>query len=137
MHIVSLAVVGKKNNPLYIYCENPKKKENFEYIIHTSLDFFEENKITNNEKNSNEEKPLYVGLLFPVESYRVYGYLTLTNYKLICIIDDTTSKNEEVGFFMVDFHKFLCEAICNPFYITGSPINSQIFHKKIIQRIKK
>ncbi|KAJ6241316.1 hypothetical protein M0813_23509 [Anaeramoeba flamelloides] len=71
MHIVSIAVVGKKNNPLYIYCENPNKKENFEYIIHTSLDFFEENKISNDQKNLNEEKPFYVGLLFPIESYRV------------------------------------------------------------------
>ncbi|KAJ3440135.1 trafficking protein particle complex subunit 2-like protein [Anaeramoeba flamelloides] len=135
MIVVSLAIVGQKNNPLYIYCSEPENKRKFEYIIHRSLDFFEEKVNSNSSKETKSQQSLFLGLLFPTETYRVFGYITNTNYKLICILNDLTSKNEEVSKLLRSFHHLLIQALCNPFYITDEPIDSEKFHNGVLEKI--
>ncbi|KAJ3426900.1 trafficking protein particle complex subunit 2-like protein [Anaeramoeba flamelloides] len=140
MKIVSIAILGKKNNPLYVYVTNEENKRKFEYIIHTSLDFFEE-KVPLispiSKKSTQNQNDMYLGHLFPTEDYKVYGYLTNTNYKLVCIIDDSEIKEQEMKTLLNNLHTILVDAICNPFYITDEPITSKIFHLKILDLIGK
>ena len=45
--------------------------------VHTSLDVVEE-KIAAGTKNASDSRELYLGLLYPTEDYKVYGYVTNT-----------------------------------------------------------
>ena len=46
-------------------------------LVHTSLDVVEE-KIATGSKNASDSRELYLGLLYPTEDYKVYGYVTNT-----------------------------------------------------------
>ncbi len=39
----------------------------------------------------------YLGMLFPTEQYRVYGYITSTNVKLVLVLNDqSNAKDPEI-----------------------------------------
>ena len=69
-----------------------------QFIVHSALDRFEE--LTGPASGNRWRAPgatgndaMWVGLLCPVEGLRVYGYLTNTNIKFMCVIEDS----DEVG----------------------------------------
>jgi hypothetical protein len=61
---------------------------------------------------------MWVGLLCPVEDLRVYGYLTNTNIKLMCVVEDSdemgvgqfqqTREAELRSFFVSRISKYEC-----------------------------
>jgi hypothetical protein len=72
MPIVCIAVVGQQNNPLFIktYPQADQDKElRLHLIVHCSLDAVEEKVLL---KRAPAES--FLGLLYPTEEYRVYGY---------------------------------------------------------------
>ena len=70
---VSIAVVGRDNEPLYIHSQEDADADlKFHYIVHTCLDVIEE-KTTSLSKASQDPKELYLGLLYPTEDYKVSG----------------------------------------------------------------
>jgi trafficking protein particle complex subunit 2 len=62
----------------------------FQYISHVSLDIIEE---TISSRNSSEP---YLGLLFPSESFKIYGYITNTKLKIILICNDDEVIDKEL-----------------------------------------
>lgn len=48
-------------------------------------------------KNAVEtnQKDKYIGLLFPTESYRIYGYVTVSLTKFVLIISDLSNAKEQ------------------------------------------
>jgi hypothetical protein len=38
----------------------------------------------------------YVGLLYPIEEYKVYGYITHSSIKFLLVLDDTEIKDQDV-----------------------------------------
>ena len=58
----------------------------FTYIVHTSLDVIEE-KITIVSRNPTDPRDLFLGLLYPTEDYKVYGFITNTQVKFIIITE--------------------------------------------------
>jgi len=162
MSLVSIALVGKDNEPLYLrdFSSSPDQDNNndgdekaddataandpfgffttkifkesssplcfqecalrHQFILHASLDRFEE--ITspsfpssNNRNNNNNESnkgvgnssannnrgwrtpgssgndAMWVGLLCPVDDFKVYGYLTTTSIKILAVMEDDES----------------------------------------------
>lgn len=141
MALVSIGIVGKDNEPLYL-CDfvggknnnrNDKGNENedcinnpaspeedhdddpfgffhnnsnksnvplvsfhdcslhFQFILHASLDRLEEMTAPGQRwrtPGATGSEAMWVGLLCPVENYRVYGYLTTTNIKILAIMED-------------------------------------------------
>jgi hypothetical protein len=66
----------------------------FLFIAHSSLDIFE-------EKLANVAAPgaaadMYLGLLYPTDTYQVFGYVTNTKAKLVVITDDADVKDLDV-----------------------------------------
>lgn len=60
-----------QNYPLFLKTVSSEKDLTFYYTVHTSLDVVEE-KISSVAKSTNDLRELYLGLLYPMEDYRVY-----------------------------------------------------------------
>jgi hypothetical protein len=85
--VACVAVVGKQNNPLYVRVfREHEDKLKYHYVVHTSLDVVDE-RVASSGKNEP-----YLGMLFPTEESKVYGYCTCTKAKFILVLDDTDVK---------------------------------------------
>eukprot|EP00698_Gefionella_okellyi_P004410 TRINITY_DN14070_c0_g1_i1.p1 TRINITY_DN14070_c0_g1~~TRINITY_DN14070_c0_g1_i1.p1 ORF type:complete len:129 (-),score=19.64 TRINITY_DN14070_c0_g1_i1:84-470(-) len=124
MPLVAVAVIGKDNNPLYVKSFSKTDDDlKFHYIAHSSLDMF--------EAKEPRRQDSYLGLLFPIESYRVYGYVTNTRNKFVVIVDDADPKENDLKQIFRKFASAFTDAICNPFYVVGQPIASVKFQREI------
>jgi len=63
-----------QNYPLFLRTVSSEKDLSFYYTVHTSLDVVEE-KISSVTKSNNDLRELYLGLLYPMEDYRVYPFI--------------------------------------------------------------
>nr|ACO13752.1 Trafficking protein particle complex subunit 2-like protein [Esox lucius] len=104
---VCIAVIAKENYPLYIRSVPTQNELKFHYTVHTSLDVVEE-KISAVGKAMADQRELYLGLLYPTEDYKVYGYVT--NSKMFRKL-----------------HNSFTDVMCNPFYNPGDTIQSKAF----------
>ncbi|MCO5548176.1 hypothetical protein L7F22_001634 [Adiantum nelumboides] len=94
--IVCVAVVGQQNNPLFIQSFTDGDDElKFHYIVHCSLDVIEE-KVTNPKKTGTTMNETFLGLLYPTEDYKVYGYLTNTKVKFLLVTTDQDVRDVDV-----------------------------------------
>jgi hypothetical protein len=66
----------------------------FLFIAHSSLDIFEEKLAT--APASGAAADMYLGLLYPTDTYQVFGYVTNTKAKLVVITDDADVKDLDV-----------------------------------------
>jgi len=112
MVVACVAVLGKANNPLFLQTYNTQVEElKFHFIVHASLDIVEERL----KEASNLQ--CYLGLLYPIEDYKVYvslsrlplsrsrltiarhgryGYITHTGIKFAVVVDDIEVKDQDV-----------------------------------------
>eukprot|EP00026_Physarum_polycephalum_P011003 Phypoly_transcript_11194.p1 GENE.Phypoly_transcript_11194~~Phypoly_transcript_11194.p1 ORF type:complete len:140 (+),score=18.47 Phypoly_transcript_11194:416-835(+) len=137
MKVVCVAIVGRANNPLYIRSfdqnEDPLK---YHYIVHSSLDVVEERVHKDNNKKV-QTTDMYLGLLYPTEDYKVYGYTTNTKIKLIVVVlDDADVKDSDIKNFFRWFHNVYTGTVCNPFYVVDTAIKSKKFDKDLDQAIR-
>lgn len=125
---VAVAVIGKENYPLYVKTITPTNELKFLYTVHTSLDVIEE-KISTANKNTGDLRELYLGLLYPTEDYRVYGYVTNTKIKFVIIIESShiTLRDNEIRQMFRRLHGAYTDMVCNPFYVPGTTITSTSF----------
>ncbi|ELU02443.1 hypothetical protein CAPTEDRAFT_111660, partial [Capitella teleta] len=94
---VCVAVIAKENYPLYIKTSNADNELKYSFTVHTSLDVVEE-KISSVGKNANDLRELYLGLLYPTEDYKVYGYVTNTKVKFVLVVEssNTSLRDNEI-----------------------------------------
>eukprot|EP00761_Pharyngomonas_kirbyi_P000670 gb/GECH01000670.1/.p1 GENE.gb/GECH01000670.1/~~gb/GECH01000670.1/.p1 ORF type:complete len:136 (+),score=25.08 gb/GECH01000670.1/:1-408(+) len=131
--IVCVAIVSAHNNPLYIRVfSSAEQPLRFHFTVHSALDLIME------KMTPRPPKDPYLGLLFPTESYKIYGYLTITNIKLIAVVEDHTSIDDSSlrRFFQV-LHRNYVDAISNPFSESESSIQSHWFDRAIENAIQK
>mmetsp|Transcript_11867 Transcript_11867/g.30306 ORF Transcript_11867/g.30306 Transcript_11867/m.30306 type:complete len:87 (+) Transcript_11867:65-325(+) len=74
---------------------------------------------------------MYLGLLYPTEDYKVFGYLTGTNVKLILVADSFNAKEAVVKKVFRDLHSAYIDAVSNPFYNPGKKIESKSFEQRV------
>ncbi|XP_075743660.1 trafficking protein particle complex subunit 2-like protein isoform X2 [Rhipicephalus microplus] len=120
------------NSPLFVKTVTPCNELKFLYTIHTSLDVVEE-KISPGNKSSGDVRELYLGLLYPTEDYKVYGYVTNTKTKFIVIVETsrTTLRDNEIRQMFHKLHASYCDVVCNPFYVPGGQILSRSFDSTV------
>ena len=63
-----------QNYPLFLKTVSSEKDMTFYYTVYTSLDVVEE-KISSIAKSNNDLRELYLGLLYPMEDYKVYPFV--------------------------------------------------------------
>lgn len=137
---VCVAVVAKENFPLLIQCIPEDDDElKFHYTVHASLDVVEE-KIVSTAKSSSttDIREFYLGLLYPTEDYRVYGYVTNTKVKFVIVVNASNNqlRDNEIRSMFRKLHNAYTELICNPFYNTGDTITSKSFKKVVTSMLE-
>ncbi|KAK9832604.1 hypothetical protein WJX81_002897 [Elliptochloris bilobata] len=131
--IVCAAVIGQANNPLYLETFQQGSSDDalrFHYIVHCSLDAVEE-KLALPRKSPGEPSDAYLGLLYPTEDYKVFGYVTNTRVKFILVVDEPVPKDEEMRMIFKRFHAAYVDAVCNPFYSVNTPLTSSSFDASV------
>lgn len=68
--VCAFAVIGKGNNPLYTRAYGNDDHLKFQFILHTALDIVDE-RISDTKGAGGADKDLNLGLLTPVEDYKV------------------------------------------------------------------
>ncbi|XP_060767875.1 trafficking protein particle complex subunit 2-like protein isoform X1 [Neoarius graeffei] len=106
-----VAVIAKENYPLYIRSVSTQSELKFHYTVHTSLDVVEE-KISAVGKAMADQRELYLGLLYPTEDYKVYGYVTNSKVKFVIVVDssNTSLRDNEIRSFTDHLHR--CSENC-------------------------
>jgi len=84
------------------------------------------------KKNKGDKLDKYLGLLYPTEDYKVYGYITNTNVKMIIVTTENANpKDPDLRMFFTNFHKLYVNAASNPFYESNTKIDSPSFVKAL------
>ncbi|XP_066259491.1 trafficking protein particle complex subunit 2-like protein [Euwallacea similis] len=129
---VCAAIVGKNNSPKFFCCINPDEELNFQYKVLSSLDIIDE-KLNPSNKSASENRELYLGQLYALETCKIYGYVTNTKVKLIIVVDSSNMilRDNEIRSMFRKIHSEYVDMVSNPFYIPGEPITSKSFDTSI------
>eukprot|EP00658_Telonema_sp_P-2_P001645 TRINITY_DN1061_c0_g1_i2.p1 TRINITY_DN1061_c0_g1~~TRINITY_DN1061_c0_g1_i2.p1 ORF type:complete len:227 (+),score=74.80 TRINITY_DN1061_c0_g1_i2:98-682(+) len=105
--IVGIGVIGRHNHPLFIKSWGNDNLDplKFHRIIHRALDYIEER--TNYPPTDQKLSKMYIGLLYPTEDYKTYGYMTQTGTKLVLVLTDTSANDGNINHFFKRFHDCL------------------------------
>ncbi|WRX14430.1 Trafficking protein particle complex subunit 2 - like 1 [Theobroma cacao] len=134
--IVCVAVVGYQNNPLYIQSfTDADDALKLHHIVHCSLDVVDE-RVNNPKKSGPTLNETFLGLLYPTENYKVYGYLTNTKVKFILVTTDLDVRDADVRNFFKRFHAAYVDAVSNPFHVPGKKITSRTFAERVSTIVK-
>ncbi|KAJ0011384.1 hypothetical protein Pint_34328 [Pistacia integerrima] len=150
--IVCVAVVGHQNNPLYIQSFTEADDAlKLHHIVHCSLDVVDE-RVNNPKKSGPTLNETFLGLLYPTENYKVYGYLTNTKVKFIIVatdldVRDADVRNVDIALlrcnnasclspFFRRFHAAYVDAVSNPFHVPGKKITSTTFAERVSTIVK-
>ena len=151
MPIECVAVIGKKNNPLYLStfpdANSVDVQHRFQLIVFSSLDIIDtivknvESGVTGSDSsNSNKDSGAgdgkeFLGYLCSVEHFKIFGYVTNTSIKFILVVSDEVdclkTPYRKVENFFSSLHSLYIEAIYNPFYKLETPITSKTFAGKV------
>ncbi|KAK9823385.1 hypothetical protein WJX72_002400 [[Myrmecia] bisecta] len=131
--IVCAAVIGQANNPLYLETFQPGSDDDalkFHYIVHCSLDAVDE-KVAMPKKSPADTADPYLGMLYPTEDYKVYGYISNTKMKFILVLDEPVAREDDMRMIFKRFHTAYVDAVSNPFYTGNTPITSPSFDASV------
>ncbi|XP_041014492.1 trafficking protein particle complex subunit 2-like protein isoform X2 [Juglans microcarpa x Juglans regia] len=93
--------------------------------------------LVNNPKKSGPTlNETFLGLLYPTENYKVYGYLTNTKVKFIVVTTDLDVRDADVRNFFRRFHAAYVDAVSNPFHVPGKKITSRAFAERVSTIVK-
>ncbi|CAG9813633.1 unnamed protein product [Phaedon cochleariae] len=125
---VCVGIIGKDNSPKFFTCLNPAEELNFQYKVLSALDVVEE-KLNCGSKGATDLRELYLGMLYTLETHKIYGYVTNTKIKFIIVVDSTNMalRDNEIRSMFRKIHSEYADIVCNPFYIPGEPICSKSF----------
>ncbi|XP_057493268.1 uncharacterized protein LOC130778798 [Actinidia eriantha] len=131
-----IAVVGHQNNPVYIQSFTEADDAlKLHHIVHCSLDAVDE-RVNYPKKSGPTLNETFVGLLYPTENYKVYGYLTNTRVKFILVTTDLDVRDADVRNFFRRFHSAYVDAVSNPFHVPGKKITSRNFAERVSNIVK-
>ncbi|RMZ97240.1 trafficking particle complex subunit 2 [Brachionus plicatilis] len=134
-----IAVVAKENYPLYIKTASGSQailsNQNLKYwyILNSSLDVVEE------KLRRTDNKDLYLGLLYLIEDFIIYGYVTNTKVKFFIVIESSSRQfhDTEIKIMFKKLHTSYTSVVCNPFFEFGKPFNSRKFDEVVKSMLMK
>ena len=145
MPVAGVALLGKENNPLYLRAFGPHDQLRFHFIVHTALDFIEE-KVAAQRSQAGvapsqqaaagaSKQDCYLGLLYPIEDLRTYGYLTNCRIKLVLVVDDEEVKDGEVKSLFRRLHALYVDTVSNPFHAPDSDLDACASFRRQVERL--
>ncbi|BGP16357.1 hypothetical protein JCM10213_004898 [Rhodosporidiobolus nylandii] len=136
--VLCIAVLGKQGNPLFLQSyfsrTGGQADLKWHYAAHTALDFFEERELPAAKTTES-----YLGLLYAMEDYAVYGYQSNTRVKFVLALAlaDAVIRDVDVKTIFRAIHNSYVAYLSNPFTHAESdnpaqlatPIRSKKFAK--------
>ncbi|KAJ1618919.1 Sedlin [Pavlovales sp. CCMP2436] len=130
--LLSAAVVSRANRPLFLGCLATGMDElRLSHVVHSSLDIFDERRAVPTPPGTPVDP--YLGLLQPAVDFRVYGYMTSSETKMILVMSDGDIKEPELRQLFRRLHALVVDAFSNPFYVAGNMIASKKFDAGVRQ----
>lgn len=157
--VACVALIGAQNQPLLLHIPNSndtqkdadadstKSRLRLSYVAHCALDALEEKVLlarraaaaaegTGGAFLSSASPPdAYLGLLYPTEEYRVYGYCSATHLKVVLVVEPavggTTAapaaapawpRDAALAALCRRLHAVYVDAASNPFFVPGAPL---------------
>lgn len=139
MGVSGVAILGKENNPLYIRAFSQHDPLRFNFIVHAALDFVEE-KVQGHVGaagggGSTSKHDLYLGMMYPVQELRVYGYMTNSHIKLIAVLDEDEVKDDQMRALFRRLHALYTDTVANPFYSPDAELSESASFDRQVERI--
>ncbi|CAF1215429.1 unnamed protein product [Rotaria magnacalcarata] len=127
-----VAVLIKEN---LIYLRRSAEELKFLFLIHASIDILDDkvNQLTK-PTSDRDARDFYLGLLYPVEEYKIYGYVSSTRVKFILIFEHSTSislKDPDIKLLFQRLHQAYIDCISNPFYEPNTQLKSKRFEQVV------
>ncbi|XP_065915360.1 trafficking protein particle complex subunit 2-like protein [Dysidea avara] len=136
MAIACIAVISKENFPLHIWVPNSRSGAeadvSLHFLVHTCIDVVEE-KVSQVSSKVGDPREHYLGLLYPSENYKIYGYATNSRMKLIIVTENygSQTRDQEMKQLFKMLHAAYVKMFSNPFYTPGQRITSKWFEKEL------
>ncbi|CAF5083556.1 unnamed protein product, partial [Rotaria sp. Silwood1] len=107
----------------------------FLFLIHASIDILDDkvNQLTK-PVSDRDSRDFYLGLLYPVEEYKIYGYVSSTRVKFILIFEHSTSislKDQDIKLLFQRLHQAYIDCVSNPFYEPNTQLKSKRFEQVV------
>lgn len=140
MGIACVAVLGKMNEPLYIqtFLEGPQAADalKYHYHVHAALDIIDERVNVNKKEFSNTSTSgdLYLGMLFALEDFKVYGYITNTKIKFVVILQNLQGE-ANIKTWLKELHGLWVTTTANPFYELGETGEHKLTDKAFTEAV--
>jgi len=115
--------------------EREESNLRFHYHVHTSLDVIEEKVGSQRKSAVSVNGELYLGILFSVEDYKVYGYQTNTKIRFVIILQGATGE-PNIKNWLRELHNIFVTTMSNPFCILNSKIESKSFEENLLKHLK-
>ena len=112
--------------------------------MHTALDFVEEKVAAQRQAAVTQPQAAaaaggkhepYLGLLYPIEELRVYGYLCNSQVKFIAVLDEDDVKDGEMKALFRRLHALYVDTVSNPFHTPDSELYGSASFGRQIERI--
>ncbi|CEO98347.1 Trafficking protein particle complex subunit 2-like protein [Plasmodiophora brassicae] len=126
--IACLAVLGNQptHNPLFVRVFGERDALQFHYFVHCAVDIIEE-KVQSSRGVSPAPFDKYLGYLCPIDEYKVYGYMTVSDIKFIVVVQDVFVRDSDMKGLFRWLHNLYVDTLMNPFAEPGKPITSRRF----------
>ena len=135
LDVICVAVVSRANRPVYLRCFADMVDEvRIHHVVHSSLDIFDERRAASAAPGAPPYDP-YLGLLLPSVDYRVYGYATSTETKLVVVLPDGDARDPELRQLFGRLHRVVLDATSNPFHVPGGALVSPRFEAAVRQLV--
>jgi hypothetical protein len=141
--IAAVAVVGNSNQPLYFKSFGGDEAAKLQLSVFASLDMIAE-KVPDTRLVVPGAPPLpaatpappFLGLLFPVEEHKVFGYITNSDIKIIVVVRDVLLREDKVRELFRRIHRQYVDAVCNPFTPLDGKITSPAFEEAVYRIVE-
>lgn len=159
--ISCVAIVGRQNTPLYIKTFSGEEMSRMQFAVFSCLDMIAE-KVDEKRIGSKvaaggggagaggagasgaaagaaagaSSTDPFLGLLYPVEEHKIFGYLTNTNIKILVVVRDVLLREDKVRELFKALHRLYIDAVSNPFVDVEAPITSPLFEQAVYRLVE-
>jgi hypothetical protein len=88
------------------------------------------------QRNTPAGADNFLGLLYPFEDYKVFGYITATNVKVIIIMRDVLLREDKVRELFKALHRTFVDAVSNPFTPLDGQLTSPSFEQAVYRLVE-
>jgi Sedlin, N-terminal conserved region len=136
MPAFAVAIVGKQNEPLFIYAEEESAVEALylQTVMHASIDIIDEKR--RRLATTPATGDTYLGQLLSISDFKTFGSHSHTSIKVIVVCDTSTSEAGAIRDLIGAIQGLYTQSAMNPFQGTGSIITSRIFQQRVIQLVQ-